>query len=279
MSLEDVIGYLKWLSSKSGKTYRLPSEAEWEYLARGGSQKRWPWGDLPDGSKENCRDCKGQWAGRRAAPVGSFKANKFGLSDVIGNVWELTRDCKNESYAGAPSDGRPWLKGDCSFVMLRGASWDTDQKNTYVGVRNWMQTNARHDVVGFRVVRELGEGRTNQPTKVQSKPEEGKTADVEFARELVNCAALRSAEAETTNLSDNKIALENDRDQLVNAVKYFLGNAAAGKTIRKRSEKFQQKISATSGQSSKLKMLADTCQILIDTPKFRYAYWQENSKN
>ncbi len=286
VSLNDVISYLRWLSNKAGKTYRLPSEAEWEYLARGGVPDRWPWGGQPSAKQANCKDCGGQWGGRQSAPVGSFAANKFGIYDAIGNVWEMTRDCKHDSYAGAPTDGQPWLTGDCAYVMVRGGSWDTPKENTYVAIRNWMTTEARHELVGFRVIRELAIDEVpgqqivqTQPPQQSVTPSSSASVDARFAAELVDCAALGNIQAEESGNTDAQISKESDRDKLVDAARYFLGKDAADKVYKERVRTTRAKFDATGGQSSKLRMLGDTCQALLDDPARRYAFWQKAAKN
>jgi formylglycine-generating enzyme required for sulfatase activity len=129
LSWNDAQAYIAWLNSRVrdrgevGGAYRLPSEAEWEYAARAGSTAaRW-WGEGIGEAQANCAGCGSQWDGRELAPVDAFAANPFGLVGMLGNIWRWTGDCWNESYAGAPADGRPWLTGDCSRRVLRGGSW------------------------------------------------------------------------------------------------------------------------------------------------------------
>ena len=103
VSWDDAQAYVKWLSKTTGKPYRLLSEAAYEYAARAGTQTNYPWGDeieLKGEPMANCVGCGGQWAGR-TVPVGSFAANAFGLYDMIGNVWEWTEDCWNDSKGSA----------------------------------------------------------------------------------------------------------------------------------------------------------------------------------
>lgn len=102
VSWDDAQAYVTWLSNKTGRKYRLPTEAEWEYAARAGSKTRYWWGDTHGSGRANCTDCGVQWSGRSAAPIGSFEPNPYGLYDVHGNVWEWTADCWNPSYSGAP---------------------------------------------------------------------------------------------------------------------------------------------------------------------------------
>ena len=122
----DAVAYAKWLSDRTGKHYRLPTESEWEYAARAGSQGQY-WKDARSlHGVVNCFDCASQWSGSQAAPVGSLKPNAFKLFDMIGNVWELVDDCWHESYTGAPNDGSPWREahgGDCNQHVMRGGSY------------------------------------------------------------------------------------------------------------------------------------------------------------
>ena len=100
--------YVEWLSRLTGKKYRLLTEAEWEYAARAGTTTKYFWGDDVGKGNANCDRCDSEWDNKQTAPVGSFKANPFGLHDLHGNVWEWTQDCLNKSYAGAPDDGTAW---------------------------------------------------------------------------------------------------------------------------------------------------------------------------
>jgi formylglycine-generating enzyme required for sulfatase activity/class 3 adenylate cyclase len=133
----EIGAYLRWLREKTGKDYRLPSEAEWEYAERGGTTTAFYWGDDPKDActYENVGDesygakygisafiaCKDGFAD--VAPVGSFKPNPFGLYDMAGNVFVLTADCWNENYNGAPTDGSAWMTGDCTRHVARKASF------------------------------------------------------------------------------------------------------------------------------------------------------------
>lgn len=155
VSWDDARQYLDWLSRKTGKAYRLPSEAEWEYAASGGSKTRFWWGDKVGKSNANCNDCGSQWDGKSPAPVGSFKPNPFGLYDVHGNLWEWTKDCVNRSYEGAPSDGTAWLRGDCLGRMLRGGAWNLDADYMRTTRRHNYDRDVRYYLHGFRVVRSL----------------------------------------------------------------------------------------------------------------------------
>lgn len=167
VSWNDAQAYVGWLNSKVRKTsaakaegpYRLPSEAEWEYAARAGTTTaRW-WGEPVGSGQANCNGCGSAWDNRQISPAGSFAANPFGLYDMLGNVWQWTDDCWNESYQGAPADGRPWTGGDCSKRVLRGGSWSNFPKFIRSAARNRDDADHRsHDYAnyaGFRVAKTL----------------------------------------------------------------------------------------------------------------------------
>ena len=159
--------YLPWLSGKTGKTYRLLTEAEWEYAARAGSTTRFHFGkdekdlctygnvvDLTAKEKNkgwkvaNCRD-----GYVYTAPVGSFKANAFGLYDMHGNVWEWVQDCYRDSYASAPVDGSAVTSGDCTNRVARGGSWIGNPLGLRSASRSSITSDARDNYVGFRLAR------------------------------------------------------------------------------------------------------------------------------
>ena len=155
VSWDDAKAYVAWLSRKTGKTYRLPSEAEWEYAARAGTPTRYSWGDEIGSNRANCRGCGSQWDWKQTAPVGSFAPNHMGLHDMHGNVWELVEDCWNGSYNGAPSDGRAWLTGLCRARALRGGSWTDDPGFLRSAYRVGHPTMLPDDGIGFRLARTL----------------------------------------------------------------------------------------------------------------------------
>jgi formylglycine-generating enzyme required for sulfatase activity len=148
--------YVGWLSQLTGKEYRLPTEAEWEYAARAGTNTRYSWGhDLGMGNA-NCDGCGSQWDLRQTAPVGSFKPNALGLYDMHGNVWEWVEDSWHENYDVAPTDGSAWLLGgDPRFRVVRGGSWRNDSELVRAAVRFKRNANVRFDTLGFRVARTI----------------------------------------------------------------------------------------------------------------------------
>lgn len=147
--------YARWLSIKTGKTYRLPSEAEWEYAARGGSTTRFWFGDDPGKGQVNCRDCSTKWSKKGSAPVGSFKANPFGLHDMHGNAYEWVADCWNPNYQGAPKDARSRTDGDCTKRVIRGGSWYYFQRQARSSSRAKNAPNVKSYWLSFRLVREI----------------------------------------------------------------------------------------------------------------------------
>lgn len=155
VSWDDAQQYTRWLSNKTHADYRLPTEAEWEYAARAGSKTNYWWGDKPGHNEANCKDCGSQWDDREPAPVGSFRANPFGLYDVHGNVWEWTADCWNDNYGGAPSDGSAWSQGDCIARVLRGGSWKLDTEYMRVSRRSRYDRDVRYYLHGFRIAKTL----------------------------------------------------------------------------------------------------------------------------
>jgi formylglycine-generating enzyme required for sulfatase activity len=157
VSWHDAQDYIAWLSKRTGKAYRLLSEAEWEYAAQAGSGREAV--ATPGAGQANCVGC-GSWdAGHlwdmQAVPAGRFAADAFGLHDMLGNVSEWTADCWNDSHAGAPADGSARLSGDCSLRVLRGGSWYYLPMNTRSANRDRLTTDLRLYFLGFRVARTL----------------------------------------------------------------------------------------------------------------------------
>ena len=156
VSWEDAQEFVGWLSGKTGERYRLLSESEWEYAARGGTTTRYHWGDRVGRHAANCAGCGSRWDGTGTSPAGSFSPNPFELYDMHGNVWEWVEDCWHEDYVGAPSDGGAWTSGgDCGRRVLRGGSFFTSPALLRSAYRSHDPSGIRHRLIGFRVARAL----------------------------------------------------------------------------------------------------------------------------
>jgi len=147
--------YLRWISKRTGHAYRLPSESEWEYVNRGGTTTRFWWGDDVGVNNANCKDCKSKWSAKSSAPVGSFKANPFGLYDTSGNVFEWVEDCWNPNHQNAPKTTEPRLEGDCGYRVIRGGSFYYFNKVARSFYRAKNPPGVKSYWLGFRVLREL----------------------------------------------------------------------------------------------------------------------------
>jgi formylglycine-generating enzyme required for sulfatase activity len=151
---DDAVAYAQWLSRETGRRYRLPSEAEWEYAARAGRPKAFWWGNEAEIGRAVCFDCGTQWDNRVAAPVASLAPNPFGLYDTAGNVMEWVGDCWSPDYAGAPADARTRTDGDCRFRVARGGAFNKPAVAMRSAARNHFVPATRIDMLGFRIVRE-----------------------------------------------------------------------------------------------------------------------------
>jgi formylglycine-generating enzyme required for sulfatase activity len=167
----DARAYAQWLATRTRKPYRLPSEAEWEYAAKAGARTLLPWGRSSsqgcafansDDRKTTDRyplawphvDCSDGFGD--VAPVGSLRANAFGLHDMIGNVWEWLEDCASLSYFGRPTDQRAWVwDGGCKRRIQRGGGWSTGPERSRPGFHGDGDDDDRADFAGFRVARDL----------------------------------------------------------------------------------------------------------------------------
>ncbi|NUS38668.1 MAG: formylglycine-generating enzyme family protein, partial [Lysobacter sp.] len=171
VSAHDADAYAEWLSERSGRRYRLPSEAQFEYALRAGSRTRYPWGDggppTGTGNLTGTRDRSpsgrewnnafagygdGYWG---PAPVGSFAPNAFGLHDMAGNVSEWVADCWHDSYRRAPTDGDAWVNPGCRSRVVRGGAWASAPEQTRSAWRAPSGVDTTNARIGFRVVREL----------------------------------------------------------------------------------------------------------------------------
>lgn len=172
VSWEDANAYAAWVSARAGRTYRLPSEAEWEFAARAGTTTSRYWGEAQVAACEfgNVADLALAMAlnlDRRpqftfrcndrfvyTAPVGRFRPNAFGLNDMLGNVWQWTADCLNPNLDGQPGDGAARMTGDCTSRVMRGGSWSHLPWYVRSGNRARGQAADRYTFGGFRLVRE-----------------------------------------------------------------------------------------------------------------------------
>jgi formylglycine-generating enzyme required for sulfatase activity len=153
ISWQDANNFAAWLSDKTGKSFRLPSESEWEYAARGGTTTFYWWGDKMIENIANYRKAGTEWEGQ-TAPVGSFAASPYGLHDTTGNVNEWVLDNYNETYEKTPTDGSPNLSGDASTKMERGGGWTFMPDDISPIARCWSIANRGYDEVGFRLLME-----------------------------------------------------------------------------------------------------------------------------
>ena len=167
MTWQEAVTHMAWLSEETGQRYRLPSEAEWEYAARGGASGRFHHGDDPARlcsfaniadqaltsrfTADSVAPCSDGAAG--LAAVGRFRANAFGLHDMLGNVEEWVADCWNGSHRGAPDIALPRTGGHCTSHVVRGGGWDSPPAEATLSYRSF--SSVRNSARGFRVVREL----------------------------------------------------------------------------------------------------------------------------
>ena len=171
VSWEDATEYVRWLARQTGNEYRLLSESEWEYVARGGTATARHWGESESGQ---CRYANGADSaalqeapmrsliapcndgyGQKTAQVGVYEANAYGLHDVLGNVWEWTQDCWHGSYGGAPTDGAARRSGDCTLRMVRGGPWSFAPEDLRSANRFSGSADSRSAMTGFRVARTM----------------------------------------------------------------------------------------------------------------------------
>ncbi len=152
----EAFAYVKWLNKKTGENYRLISEAEFEYVARAGTQTKFHWGNEIGKDHANCTDCLSRWK-RGSDPVGTYASNQFGVFDMLGNLWEVVEDCYHPTYEGAPTDGSARTDGECKSRVIRGGGWHDDAWNMRSANRRQSDrsdTNALNGL-GFRVALNL----------------------------------------------------------------------------------------------------------------------------
>jgi formylglycine-generating enzyme required for sulfatase activity len=148
VSWNDAKEYVIWLSRKTAKSYRLLSEAEWEYVARAGTTTRYSFGD--DFANASANNDKNQ-----TVIVGQYPKNAFGLHDMHGNVKEWVEDTWHPNYEGAPTDGSAWSGGDPALRVMRGGSWHEAPLSLRSAFRGWAPSNWRAPSLGFRVARNM----------------------------------------------------------------------------------------------------------------------------
>jgi formylglycine-generating enzyme required for sulfatase activity len=153
ISWDDAKTFLAWLSRITKQPYRLPTEAEWEYAARAGTNSPFWWGRSTTGNAV-CEDCSTP-PPRQTMPAGSIQPNGFGIYDVAGNAAEWVEDCWNESYHGAPADGTPWTTGQCRQRVLRGGSFASKMAMIRSAARFRYDQDVRYYANGFRVARDM----------------------------------------------------------------------------------------------------------------------------
>ena len=155
VSWDDAVAYTRWLSKQTGQKYRLPSESEWEYAARGGTKTSYWWGSKTGVGNAHCFDCKSDYSLSKPARIGTYKPNPFGLYDTAGNLFEWVHDCYHKNYQDAPDDGSVWEGGDCDVRVVRGGAYRSPASSMRVENRETFKSDKGQYNVGFRVAREL----------------------------------------------------------------------------------------------------------------------------
>jgi formylglycine-generating enzyme required for sulfatase activity/class 3 adenylate cyclase len=151
LSWTDTQQFVEWLSKATQKPFRLPTEAEWEYAARGRTRSKFWWGDQLQASMANCKGCNEPYETAQPLNVGSFKPNPFGLYDMGGNIHQWVADCWHENYQGAPSDGSAWVESDCLSRVIRSGSWKNDPSYVRPSNRDHYDATVRYPTHGLRV--------------------------------------------------------------------------------------------------------------------------------
>jgi formylglycine-generating enzyme required for sulfatase activity len=156
VSFSDAQRFVAWLSQATQLNFRLPTEAEWEYAARGGTRTKYWWGDDVQPGMVNCKGCNGDQNARQTAKVEDFKPNPFGLHDMGGNVAQWVSDCWHKNYQGAVADGSAWVDHDyCVFHVIRSGSWRSAPSDIRPASREYYDGRIRYPAHGFRVARSL----------------------------------------------------------------------------------------------------------------------------
>ena len=155
VSWQDANAYVKWLSAQTGQAYRLPSEAEWEYAARSGTNSAYWWGNELSTERAVCDGCGSRWDAKQPAPVGALPANPWGLHDLNGNVDEWVQDCYSDTYTGHPTDGSARVASNCAYRAMRGGSWFDISRVIRSASRYRHPPDAARNTWGFRVALDL----------------------------------------------------------------------------------------------------------------------------
>jgi formylglycine-generating enzyme required for sulfatase activity len=153
---EEAQQYVTWLSAMTGRSYRLLTEAEWEYAARAGTTTTYYWGDNIGQGNANCKGCGSPWDNRETSPAGSFKPNAFGLYDMHGNAWQWVEDCFHDDYEDAPVDGSAWISGECKTRVIRGGGYINSPSQLRIARRADNPSDNKDHMLGFRIARTLG---------------------------------------------------------------------------------------------------------------------------
>jgi formylglycine-generating enzyme required for sulfatase activity len=156
VSFNDAQQFVAWLAKETRMNFRLPTEAEWEYAARGGTRTKYWWGDSLQPGMVNCKGCNGDQNARQISKVEAYKPNPFGLYDMGGNVAQWVADCWHKNYQGAVADGSAWVdSGSCIFHVIRSGSWRNAPNDVRSASRDYYDGRIRYPMHGFRVARSL----------------------------------------------------------------------------------------------------------------------------
>jgi formylglycine-generating enzyme required for sulfatase activity len=151
LSWKDTQQFVTWLAQVTHRRFRLPSEAEWEYAARGGTHTRYWWGEELQRGMANCKGCGDAYDAAHPAKAGSFKPNPFGLYDMGGGVDQWVADCWHKNYQSAPVDGSAWLDDNCPTHVIRSGSWKNEPSDVRAASRDHYDTGVRYPTLGFRI--------------------------------------------------------------------------------------------------------------------------------
>jgi formylglycine-generating enzyme required for sulfatase activity len=152
----EMLDFIVWLNTGTGRSFRFPSEAEWEYAARGGTDTPYYWGDKPSSDYANLSNNAGRDHFVTTSPVASFLPNPFGLYDMAGNVWQAVADCTHATIGKLPTDGRPWNAADCFTHIARGGWYNSGARGSRVTARAAVAESFRSMGLGFRIAEDGG---------------------------------------------------------------------------------------------------------------------------